>query len=194
MMRSLDDGIGKVLTALKESGKERDTLVVFCSDNGGERFSQMAPFSHGKMTLYEGGVRVPAFARWPGVIAPDTRTDQVSITMDWTATLLARAGATAEPTAPLDGIDLLPALTGAAPQPRDLYWRTFQRSKFKAMRSGDWKYLATRDDKFLFDLKQDPGEKTDLKSQNPQVLSRLEAKYASWEQSVLPPIPLSTTK
>jgi arylsulfatase A-like enzyme len=114
--------------------------------------------------------------------------------MDWPARLLARGGATAAPPAPLDGIDLLPALTGAAPQPRDLYWRTFQRSKFKAMRSGDWKYLATRDDKFLFDLKQDPGEKTDLKSQNPQVLSRLEAKYASWEQSVLPPIPLSTTK
>ena len=193
MIQRLDEGIGQVLTALKESGKERDTLVVFCSDNGGERFSQMGPFSHGKMSLYEGGLRVPAFARWPGVIPPNTTTDQVSITMDWTATLLARAGATAERSAPLDGIDLLPVLTGSGrSQPRDLYWRVFQRNKSKAMRSGDWKYLATTDDKFLFDLQRDPGEKTDLKAQHPDVLTRLEQKYAEWERSVLPPIPLTT--
>jgi len=75
--------------------------------------------------------------------------------------------------------------------PRDLYWRTFQRSKFKAMRSGDWKYLVTKDDKFLFDLQNDPGEKTDLKANRADVLAQLEQKYAAWERSVLPPLPLA---
>src|SRR5689334_10278967 len=105
----------------------------------------MGPSSHGKLTLYEGGQLTPAFERRPGVITPDTTTDQTAITMDWTATLLARAGAHADAAAPLDGIDLLPALTGARPVARDLYWRIAQRARQKAVRSGDWKYLATED-------------------------------------------------
>jgi arylsulfatase A-like enzyme len=169
---------------------ERDTLVIFCSDNGGERFSNMGPFSHGKMTLYEGGIRTPAFARWPGVIAPNTTSDQVAITMDWTATLIARAEARADPAAPLDGIDLLPALTGSAPVSRDLYWRLSQRGKQKAMRSGDWKYLVTTDGEHLFDLAADPGEKSDLKDRQVNVLATVREKYASWEREVLAPVPL----
>jgi len=91
MMKSLDDGIGKVLRALKRSGLERDTLVVFTSDNGGERFSYNWPFFGQKGQLYEGGIRVPAIVRWPGVIAAGQSTDQVAITMDWTATMIAAA-------------------------------------------------------------------------------------------------------
>jgi arylsulfatase A-like enzyme len=191
MVRRMDEGIGKILTALRQAGHERDTLVIFASDNGGERFSQMGPFSHGKMTLYEGGLRTPAFARWPGVIAANTTTDQVAITMDWTATLLARAGAWPDPSAPLDGIDLLPALTGQAPVVRDLYWRIFQRAKQKALRSGDWKYLVTADGEFLFDVEKDPGEKSNLKAQRGDVLAQLNAKYADWERAMLPPVPLN---
>jgi len=187
----MDEGVGKILAALRNAGHERDTLVIFTSDNGGERFSQMGPFSKGKMTLYEGGIRVAAFARWPGVIQPNTTTDQVAVTMDWTATLLARAGARAEQNAPLDGIDVLPMLTGAKqPVSRELYWRTSQRQQFKALRSGDWKYLASKDGEFLFDLKNDPGEKNDLKVQHAEVLARLKTKYAAWERTVLPPVPL----
>ncbi len=190
MVRSMDDGIGRILAALHASGRDRDTLVIFASDNGGERFSNMGPFSQGKMTLYEGGLRTPAFARWPGVIAPNTTTDQVAITMDWTATLLARAGAHADPRAPLDGIDLLPALTGAKPVSRDLYWRITQRVKQKAMRSGDWKYLVTTDGELLFDLGADPGEKSDVKERHADVLAALRRMYAGWEREVLPPVPL----
>jgi arylsulfatase A-like enzyme len=190
MVRSMDDGIGRILAALRTSGLERDTLVVFQSDNGGERFSNMGPFSHGKMTLYEGGLRTPAFARWPGVIAPNTTSDQVAITMDWTATLLARAEATPDPTAPLDGIDLLPALTGGAPVSRDLYWRISQRAQQKAMRSGDWKYLVTTEGTSLFDLATDPGEKTDVATQRQDVVTRLREKYAAWERTVLAPVPV----
>ncbi|HET9012300.1 MAG TPA: sulfatase-like hydrolase/transferase [Gemmatimonadaceae bacterium] len=194
MVKSMDDGIGRILAALRDAGRDRDTIVIFTSDNGGERFSNMGPFSHGKMTLYEGGLRTPAFVRWPGVIAPNTTTDQTAITMDWTATLLARAGAQADARAPLDGIDLLPALTGAKPVPRDFYWRISQRVKQKALRSGDWKYLVTSEGEHLFDLATDPGEKSDVKEKHPEVLAALRAKYAGWEGAVLPPVPLDPAR
>ena len=191
MVQSLDDGVGKILAAVRQAGVERNTLVIFTSDNGGERFSRMGPFSQGKMTLYEGGLRTAAFARWPEVIPANSTTNQVAITMDWTATLLGRAGAHADPGAPLDGIDLAPALTGVAkPLHRDLYWRITQRRKQKAMRSGNWKYLVTSDGEYLFDLQNDPGEKQDLKSQRPAVLSDLKQKYAAWESRMLAPVPL----
>jgi arylsulfatase A-like enzyme len=191
MVQSLDDGVGKILAALRAAGVERETLVIFTSDNGGERFSQMGPFSQGKMTLYEGGLRTAAFARWPDVIPSNSTTDQVAITMDWTATLLGRAGAHADASAPLDGVDLAPALTGVAkPLPRDLYWRIHQRRQQKAMRSGDWKYLVADGKEFLFDVRNDPGEKNDLKSQQAGVLAELRQKYAAWERTVLAPIPL----
>ncbi|NUO95936.1 MAG: sulfatase-like hydrolase/transferase [Gemmatimonadaceae bacterium] len=191
MVRSMDDGIGRILGALRDAGRDRDTLIIFASDNGGERYSDMGPFSHGKMSLYEGGLRTPAFARWPGVIAPNTTTDQVAITMDWTATLLARAGAHADPRAPLDGVDLLPALTGATPVPRDLYWRIFQRAKQKAFRSGDWKYIVAEDGEHLFDLPRDPGEKSDVKDREAPTLAALREGYAAWEREMLPPVPLN---
>ena len=190
MVQSMDGGIGRILSALRSAGHERNTLVIFTSDNGGERFSSMGHFSHGKMTLYEGGLRTAAFARWPGVIAPNSMTDQVAVTMDWTATLLARAGARVDPAIQLDGIDLLPAMTGSAPIARDLYWRIFQRVKQKAVRSGDLKYLVTAEGEFLFDLAGDPGEKTDLKAQRGDQLAKLKSKYAEWESKVLAPIPL----
>jgi arylsulfatase A-like enzyme len=195
MMESMDTGIGRVLEALHRRGLERDTLVIFTSDNGGERFSHMAPFSHGKMTLYEGGIRVAAMARWPGMIPAGTRTDQVSITMDWTATLLGLAGAHAPPAAPLDGIDLMPALTGArAAADRDLFWRIFQRRNQKALRSGNWKYLQTDAGEFLFDLAADAGETLDRKTDQPAVLAQLKARYAAWEREVLAPIPLDPAR
>ena len=190
MIKSMDDGVGRVLDALSRAGLDQNTLVVFTSDNGGERFSHMGPFSQGKMTLYEGGIRVAAAARWSGRIKPGTSTDQVAITMDWTATMLAIAQAQADPAAPLDGIDLMPALTGGAPTERDLYWRISQRRKQKAMRRGNWKYLQTDSGEFLFDLQADPAEKQDRSADQRDRLLECKAKYAQWERQVLPPIPL----
>lgn len=193
MMGSMDEGIGRVLEALHASGAERDTLVVFTSDNGGERFSHMGPFSRRKMTLSEGGVRVAALARWPGQIAPGSTAGQVAVTMDWTATLLALAGARAAQ--PLDGIDLMPALTGGAGHTsRDLYWRISQRRQEKAMRSGDWKYLRTADGEFLYDLASDPGEARDRRAEEPAVFAALQRKLAAWEAGVLPPLPLDPAR
>jgi arylsulfatase A-like enzyme len=195
MMESMDAGIGRVLEALHRCGLERDTLVIFTSDNGGERFSHMGPFREGKMTLYEGGIRVAAMARWPGMIPAGTEAHQVAVTMDWTATLLALAGAQAPQAAPLDGIDLMPALTGTgAAADVDRFWRIFQRRRQKALRSGSWKYLQTDDGEFLFDLAADAGEKHDRKADHPAVLAQLKAKYAAWEAEVLAPIPLDPAR
>jgi arylsulfatase A-like enzyme len=90
MVRSMDEGIGRVLDGLHQRRLERDTLVVFTSDNGGERFSHMGPFSERKMSLWEGGIRVAAVARWPGVIPAGSRCEQVCATFDLTATAAAR--------------------------------------------------------------------------------------------------------
>ena len=190
MVASLDEGVGRVLDALHRRRLERDTLVVFTSDNGGERFSHMGPFSEGKMTLWEGGIRVAAVARWPGVIGSGSRCEQTCATFDLPATAAALAGSHADPAAPFDGMDLMPALRGAPAQPRDLYWRVTQRLQHKAMRSGDWKYLVTKDGAYLFDLASDPGEKRDRRAERASVFTELERKYAAWEQQMLKPIPL----
>ena len=92
----MDSGIGRVLAALRRARLERDTLVIFTSDNGGERYSFNWPFSFQKLYLHEGGIRVPAIVRWPGVVPAGVVTDQAAITMDWTATILAAAGAPAD--------------------------------------------------------------------------------------------------
>jgi len=191
MVRSMDQGIGRVLDGLHRHRLESDTLVVFTSDNGGARFSHMGPFSGGKMSLWEGGIRVAAIARWPGVIPTGSRCEQACATFDLTATAAALAGARADAVAPFDGTDLMSALRGGAPQPRHLYWRLAQRSKQKALRSGDWKYLATAEgNEHLFDLTADPGEKHDRKAERPEVLAELQRKYAEWEREMLSPIPL----
>src|SRR4030095_8548372 len=100
MMKSLDEGVGRVLRALEAAGHARRTLVVFTSDNGGERFSYTWPFTGQKCALHEGGIRVPAFVRWPGVLPAGRTTEQVAVTMDWTATILAAAGARPHPDYP----------------------------------------------------------------------------------------------
>lgn len=191
MMKNLDDAVGKVLKALEDNGLARNTLVIFTSDNGGEQYSDMGQFSGRKMQLWEGGIRVPAFARWPGVIPANSTTDQAVITMDWTATILAASQTKPDATYPLDGMDLLPICRREAPtQSRTFQWRLFQRAKFKALRSGNFKYVQDEKGEYIFDLAKDPGEKQDLKVSHPEVLQRLKLLYAEWESKMLKPVPL----
>lgn len=191
MMKSLDDGIGRVMKTLDEQGLAQNTLVIFTNDNGGERYSRNGGLSKSKSWLWEGGIRVPAFVRWPGRIAPGGVTRQVAITMDWTATILAAAGAKPDPDFPPDGINLLPVLTGSKPEVgRTLCWRTFQHRKQKAIRDGNWKYLQDEEGEHLFDLSVDEAEQNDLKDRHPAVVARLKEKYARWEKPLLAPIPL----
>ena len=116
MLSSLDDNVGRVLDALRALDLERDTLVIFSSDNGGERFSDMWPLSGMKGELLEGGIRVPVLARWPARIPAGLRSEQLCVTTDWLPTLLAAAGGAPDPAFPSDGQNLLPVLTGAAPR------------------------------------------------------------------------------
>src|SRR5688572_19929660 len=105
-------GIGRVLQTLRDTGLERNTLVVFTSDNGGERYSRNWPFSFQKTNLWEGGIRVPAIVRWPGIVPAGKTTAQAAVTMDWTATFLALTGSKTEPAYPLDGVDIISVCTG----------------------------------------------------------------------------------
>ncbi len=183
MMRSMDAGIGRVLAALRRARVERDTLVIFTSDNGGERYSFHWPFSFQKLFLYEGGIRVPAIVRWPGVVPAGAVSEQTAITMDWTATILAAGGAPAD-AGPLDGESLLPVLSGErAVYDRALYWRTRTRA---AARIGQWKYVQEGADEHLYDLGVDLGEKTDLKAREAGVFEDVKNRYAAWTAEMLP--------
>lgn len=184
MMKRLDDGVGRVLKALAEANLDRQTLVVFTSDNGGERFSYNWPFSGKKRELLEGGVRVPAMVRWTGVVPAGGSSAQVAITMDWTATILAAAETRADASYPLDGDDLLPLCSGLRrPYQRTLFWRTADQD---AVRDGDWKYLRDGKKEFLFHLGLDEREQADFKESHPEVLARLKAEFDRWQSQVLP--------
>ena len=184
MMTSLDAGIGRVLAALGRAGLEENTLVIFTSDNGGERYSFNWPFSSDKGSLWEGGIRVPAIVRWPGVIPAGRSTEQAAITMDWTATLLDVADTKPDPAHRLDGENLLTVCTGARePFDRALFWRT---SSDEAARQGRWKYLKESGTERLFDLSVDPGEKTDLKAKHPNVFDEIRKQHAAWNATMLP--------
>lgn len=190
MMKSMDAGIGRVLKALQRAKLDRDTLVIFTSDNGGERYSFNWPFSFQKMYLYEGGTRVPAIVRWPGVIPAGRLTDQAAITMDWTATVLGVTGTAADAAFPLDGENLMPVCTGQrAPYERALFWRI---TGFDAARVGSWKYLKDGTGEHLFDLTNDPGEKTDLRMTRGDRFDAVRRQYQDWAAQMLPLPPASS--
>ena len=195
MMKSLDDGVGALMKTLDDEKLSKNTIVIFTNDNGGERYSDNGVFKNAKATLWEGGIRVPAFVKWPGKITAGTLSNQPIITMDWTATILAAGKTKADPQFPLDGINLLPVLLQKQKNTsRTFYWRTTQRSNEKAIRDGQWKYLKDEDQEFLFNLENDPGETTDLKHKEPNIFDALKTKFSNWEKTVLKPIPLEMKK
>jgi arylsulfatase A-like enzyme len=181
MMKSLDDGVGRVMESIKAAGIDKKTLVIFTSDNGGERFSYLWPFSGRKGDLLEGGIRVPALVRWPGVVPANRLTQQMAITMDWTATIVAAAKAEGHS---LDGIDLLPVIKGTSPViDRTFFWRIYARD---AVREGKWKYVRDGEVRKLFDLSVDQHEQADFSQKNPEVLQRLMTEFDKWNDQMLP--------
>jgi arylsulfatase A-like enzyme len=184
MMKRMDAGIDRVVKALDRARVARDTLVIFTSDNGGERYSFNWPFSFEKGYLHEGGLRVPAIARWPGVIPAGRVTDQAAITMDWTATILEATGTKPDPALLLDGENLMPVCTGQrVPYDRTLFWRVIG---INAARVGSWKYLKNESGEYLFDLANDPGEKVDLRTTHPDRLESIRTRYQTWAAQMLP--------
>ena len=171
---------------LDDKNLSNQTIVIFTNDNGGERLSDNGGLSNAKGTLWEGGIRVPAFVRWPGKIKPGTTTRQAAITMDWTATILTAGGAKVPTAFALDGIDMMPVCKDADKViDRTFYWKRYHANKQKAMREGKWKYLKDEKGEYLFDLDNDQAEKNDLKEAHKDVFERLRLKYADWEQTLL---------
>lgn len=190
MVVRMDEQIGRVLAALRHLGLTRDTVVVFTSDNGGERFSKNWPFSGRKTELLEGGIRVPAIVRWPGRTRAASISDAATIHMDWAATFAAAAGVVPVPERPFDGIDIGPVLTGDNLPQRALYWRYKLRGQ-RAARRGRWKYLKIDDNEFLFDVVADPLERANLRTRDPQLFAALKTEWETWNATMLPLDPQS---
>lgn len=189
MIHHMDEGIGRLMAELDRLGLAQNTIVVFTSDNGGERFSDNWPLIGGKMDLTEGGIRVPYIVRWPGRVPAATVSTDPVLTMDWTATFLDAAGVPPHPGYPLDAVSLLPVLadpTAARPE-RPLFWRMKYRDQH-AMREGRWKYLRIEGIEYLFDLERDERERANRAQHEPQRLAAMREAYERWYAS-LPAVP-----
>lgn len=192
MVHHMDEGIGRLVDALQEVGLLDDTLIVFTSDNGGERFSDNWPLVGGKMDLTEGGIRVPCIAHWPRAIRAARVSAQHCLTMDWTATMLAAAGVAADPDYPLDGVSLMSVLREPDREfERAMYWRMKHRGQ-RAVRVGRWKYLRVDNHDYLFDIDADERERANKGAREPQRLQRLRDAWESWNEA-MPAIPEDAT-
>jgi arylsulfatase A-like enzyme len=185
MITRMDRDIGTLLGKLQKLGLDRDTLVMFSSDNGPHReggadprfFTSAGPLRGIKRDLYEGGIRVPLIARWPGRIRPGSVSEHVSAFWDFLPTCAELAGVVSP--AVTDGISLVPVLTGEPKRQNQhefLYWEFHERGFNQAVRMGDWKAVRfQRGNKLeLYDLKTDPGEKHDVAAERPEIVERIE--------------------
>jgi arylsulfatase A-like enzyme len=170
----------------------RDTLVVFTSDNGGERYSDNWPLVGGKMDLTEGGIRVPWIVHWPSVVAPAGTSAQHCMTMDWTATILDAAGVAPDPAYPLDGVSMMPVLRQAGVCfERPMHWRMNHREQ-RALRDGRWKYLRVDGTDYLFDLSVDERERANRARREPERLAAMREAWEAWNEA-MPPVPAEAT-
>jgi arylsulfatase A-like enzyme len=193
MMSAKDDAVGKVLAKVKEIGQEENTLIFFHSDNGGptrQTTSKNDPLRGFKATTLEGGVRVPFCAQWKGKIPAGKTYDHPVIQLDILPTAVVAAGGKVDPAWKLDGVDLMPYLTGKNDgKPHDaLYWRFGEQW---AIRKGDWKLVASRIDgkePRLFNLKDDIGEAKDLTSEKPDKVKELQADWKAWNAEQKDPL------
>jgi arylsulfatase A-like enzyme len=190
MIAALDDAVGMILEQVKESGLEENTLVFFTSDNGGATYTGATTngaLNGGKITPFEGGLNVPLVMKWNGKLAPGVYTQPVSL-LDIFSTTIAACRIPPPATIVVDGVDVIPFLTGENPgAPREyLCWRTDFN---KTIRHGKWKLIQnTRDDLILlFDLEADQQEKYDLKADHPEIVTRLLELLATWESEMKPP-------
>ena len=190
MIEHMDKCIGRILKKLDEKVLAENTVIIFSSDNGGTGSARNTPLSKIKGTTFEGGIRVPAVARWPGAIPMGTISDQACITMDFSASIVRIAGAKVPPGREFDGIDILKLVeTGGPPQKRTLFWRGRRGERTRwAVRDGDMKYIrstdGSRSEEYLFDLSEDISETRDLLEKRPKEVKRLKALLADWEKKV----------
>jgi N-acetylgalactosamine-6-sulfatase len=187
MVERMDARIGDVLSQIRAMGAEENTIAIFMSDNGGEANGDNGELRGRKGSVWEGGLRVPCIAQWPGKFRPGSSTSQLTMTMDFAPTLLRAAGV--EPPGNLDGIDIAPFATGERePQPRTVFWR-FKRSTNvrKAAREGDLKLVSDNGQEELHDLASDPREEKNLLASRLADAQRLRERLAAWERDVAAP-------
>jgi arylsulfatase A-like enzyme len=202
MLTATDKAIGEIVAATEEAGVRENTLFIFSSDNGGPepgRITDNGPLRAGKGTLYEGGVRVAAFAAWDGHIAPGSSNDQPMHVVDWRPTLDKLCGAKQVSDLPLDGHDIWPTLTAGEASPHEAILLNTTPDN-GAVRVGDWKLIARQASRAeagnrrrrrpepveLYDLGKDPGEKTNLADSHPEKVAELRAVLKKFADEAAP--------
>ncbi len=207
MLRSLDRNIGRVLTSLRERGLEKDTLIIFTSDNGAPHYAGVGhrnqPYRGWKATYFEGGIRVPFFMRWPESLPEGQVVAGPAAHFDIFSTIAAAAGASPPSDRIIDGVNLLPFARGEINgRPHEaLYWRT---DDYLTLRLGDWKLQTSRlsEKSWLFDLANDPFEKTNLSERDPARVADMTAKLEAfdrqqatplWQSLAANPVPIDRT-
>ena len=197
MMLSLDRGIGKVIDAVEAAGIGDNTLIIFSSDNGGADYVGLpnlnAPYRGWKMTFFEGGTHVPFFMRWPDRIEAGTEYQRPVTHIDIFSTIAAAAEVSVPTDREIDGVDLLPFVTGdRSEDPHEaIFWRT---GTYRAVRSGDWKLQLSDPDEtpFLYNLADDPTEQNNLATTSPMELKRLknliQEGMSNWQPPLRPPL------
>jgi arylsulfatase A-like enzyme len=186
MLERADQGIGRILQSLRRRGLERNTLVIYMQDNGGEWLSRNAPLFNRKGTVWEGGIRVPAIFKWPGHLPAGRVSNQVGIVQDVTASILAATGTSVPSQAKPDGVNLVPILEGRTDaSERTLFFRfSTGATKQVAVRQGSWKLLVDGGKRYVFDLSKDIGERNDLARQRQDIARRLRPLIDTWEADV----------
>ncbi|MFZ1741457.1 MAG: sulfatase-like hydrolase/transferase [Pontixanthobacter sp.] len=188
MIRAMDDGVGRVLDTLRQLNLENDTLVIFTSDNGGERFSKMWPLRGQKGDLWEGGIRVPLLACWPGRIPSGVVSSQIAMSMDFLPTFASLAGAPTDLSYPPDGIDLSPQLTGASPIDRVVYWKA--PNDLLCSLAYPWKYMKKGTHEYLYNIDIDTTEHVNFKNKYNDIFLKMKTDTDNWSRTVLPNMPM----
>ncbi len=174
----MDEAIGEVMKKLEAMGVADDTLVMFLSDNGGSGNGDNKPLQGKKSTMWEGGLRVPFIARWPGKLPAGKVTDEFLTALELFPTIISATGATAPEGVPLDGFDMTSILRGEKASPRTtMFWK---RRNDMAARVGQWKWLDSAKGKGLYDLSKDIGEKNDLSKKMPEKAAELRQAFNDW--------------
>jgi arylsulfatase A-like enzyme len=183
MVESMDHEIGRLLAELEKLELGADTLVIFTSDNGGERFSDVWPFRGRKGLLLEGGIRVPVIVRFPRQLRAGVVSKQQMLSMDWMPTLLDAAGVSRADWPQLDGMSMLGALAGRGEIPRELFWK-FQGHHQRAALRGRWKYYRLGGHEFLFDVAADSMERANRAQAQPATLKALADAWETWNEGM----------
>ncbi|MBI5775631.1 MAG: sulfatase-like hydrolase/transferase [Verrucomicrobia bacterium] len=174
----MDEAIGEIVALIKAQGHGADTLVIFHSDNGGSGNGGNAPLRGGKSSMFEGGLRSPLIAWWPGRLPAGKVTDEFLTTLELLPTFASLAGAKPDPRVKLDGFDMMPILRGEKKSPRtEMFW---QRRGDMAARVGNWKWISSSRGNGLFDLATDLGEERDLAKDKPDIAAMMKAKFGAW--------------